>query len=393
MRRFDIDRFNDQNIVGFNPYAPIVISIPEIRTDEVTLELGNNGSGEIKVTLSECPKIERTAEKQLAKMCQEPLPMWDYYMWANQPVYTTSEWTINPEKVVVLTSDVNNGVLTWDVPEGRWVISRIAMASTGVTNSPATPAATGLEVDKMSKKHLQSHFDAYIGEILRRIPAEDRKTFRIVVEDSYETGGQNWTDGLIEKFTEQYGYSPLPYLPVLQGIPVGNNEESDRFLWDLRRLVADLIAYEYVGGLKEISNRHGLTTWLENYGHWGFPSEFLLYGGQSDEIAGEYWSEGTLGDIENRAASSCGHIYGKNKIQIIGLGIVGIYMLSQWNITARSPIILKILQFTFVYQLDAVISGRRAKQVPLWIVAVSSIIETAILLFAAVIVFQKSDLK
>jgi len=83
----------------------------------------------------------------------------------------------------------------------------------------------------------------------------------------------------------------------------------------------------------------------------------------------------------------------KNKIQIIGLGIVGIYMLSQWNITARSPIILKILQFTFVYQLDAVISGRRAKQVPLWIVAVSSIIETAILLFAAVIVFQKSDLK
>lgn len=100
----------------------------------------------------------------------------------------------------------------------------------------------------------------------------------------------------------------------MTGIPVGNNEESDRFLWDLRRLVADLIAYEYVGGLKEISNRHGLTTWLENYGHWGFPSEFLLYGGQSDEIAGEYWSEGTLGDIENRAASSCGHIYGKNKI-------------------------------------------------------------------------------
>jgi len=93
------------------------------------------------------------------------------------------------------------------------------------------------------------------------------RTFRIVVEDSYETGGQNWTDGLAEKFTERYGYSPLPYLPVLQGIPVGSNEMSDRFLWDLRRLVADMIAYEYVGGLKEISNKHGLTTWLENYGH------------------------------------------------------------------------------------------------------------------------------
>ena len=39
-----------------------------------------------------------------------------------------------------------------------------------------------------------------------------------------------------------------------------------------------------------------------------------MYGGQSDEIGGEFWSEGTLGDIENRAATSCGHIYGKSKI-------------------------------------------------------------------------------
>lgn len=314
IKTFAIDRYNDQNIVGFEPYAPVIVAIPEAEYNELMLEIAPVGAGQIDVTLSEQPKVERTAEKQLAKMCQVPLPMWDFYMWGEQPDYTAADWTIDPAKVVVLTNDVKDGVLTWDVPEGRWVVSRIAMAPTGVTNSPASPEATGLEIDKINKEHLEGHFDAYIGEILRRIPAEDRKTFRIVVEDSYETGGQNWTDGLAEKFTERYGYSPLPYLPVLQGIPVGSNEMSDRFLWDLRRLVADLVAYEYVGGLKEISNKHGLTTWLENYGHWGFPSEFLLYGGQSDEVAGEYWSEGTLGDIENRAASSCGHIYGKPKI-------------------------------------------------------------------------------
>jgi hypothetical protein len=78
--------------------------------------------------------------------------------------------------------------------------------------------------------------------------------------------------------------------------------------------VADRVAYDYVGGLREVSNSHGLTTWLENYGHWGFPGEFLMYGGQSDEIGGEFWSEGSLGDIENRAAASCGHIYGKRRI-------------------------------------------------------------------------------
>lgn len=314
LRTFAIDRYNAESNVGFDPYAPVIISIPETVTSEMMLEFAAPGNGNINVELTERPMIERTAEKSLAKMCQVPLPLWDFYMWQSDPEYADAKWTIDPSQVIVLTDKVNDGVLTWDVPEGNWTVSRIGMATTGVTNSPATAEATGLEIDKLNKEHLQSHFDAYIGEILRRIPAEDRKTFRILVEDSYETGGQNWTDNMAQKFTERYGYDPTPYLPVLNGIPVGDNEMSNRFLWDLRRLVADLVAYEYVGGLKEISNANGLTTWLENYGHWGFPAEFLQYGGQSDEIAGEFWSEGSLGDIENRAASSCGHIYGKNKI-------------------------------------------------------------------------------
>ncbi len=166
----------------------------------------------------------------------------------------------------------------------------------------------------MSKKHIAAHFDAFLGEIMRRIPAADRKTWKVAVQDSYETGGQNWTDGLVEEFTAKYGYSPVPYLPVFQGNVVGSRDLSDRFLWDLRRMVADKVSYDYVGGLKEVCHKNGLTTWLENYGHWGFPGEFLQYGGQSDEIGGEFWSEGSLGDIENRAASSCAHIYGKTKV-------------------------------------------------------------------------------
>ena len=110
------------------------------------------------------------------------------------------------------------------------------------------------------------------------------------------------------------GYHPLPFLPAYEGYVVGSEDRSDRFLWDLRRLIADKVAYDYVGGLREVCHKYGLTTWLENYGHWGFPGEFLQYGGQSDEIGGEFWSFGDLGNIENRAASSCGHIYGKQKI-------------------------------------------------------------------------------
>lgn len=314
LRQFVIDRSNPALNVGFVPYAPVVISLPETSASQFRLEMSEEGEAAGNVTLTSSPMMERYPEKSLAKMFQTPLPMWDDYLWEKQPAVSDASLMVSPDAIKNVTEFSKNGVLDWEVPEGKWVIRRMAMLPTGVTNSPAAPEATGPEIDKMSKKHVAFHFDAFIGDILKRIPEVDRKTFKVVVQDSYETGGQNWTDNMISVFKERYGYDPVPYLPVLEGTVVGNPDISDRFLWDLRRLIADRVSYDYVGGLRDVCHQHGLTTWLENYGHWGFPGEFLQYGGQSDEIAGEFWSEGSLGDIENRAASSCGHIYGKRRV-------------------------------------------------------------------------------
>ena len=314
LRQFVIDRSNPALNVGFVPYAPVVISLPETSASQFRLEMSEEGEAAGNVTLTSSPMMERYPEKSLAKMFQTPLPMLDDYLWEKQPAVSDASLMVSPDAIKNVTEFSKNGVLDWEVPEGKWVIRRMAMLPTGVTNLPAAPEATGPEIDKMSKKHVAFHFDAFIGDILKRIPEADRKTFKVVVQDSYETGGQNWTDDMISVFKERYGYDPVPYLPVLEGTVVGNPDISDRFLWDLRRLIADRVSYDYVGGLRDVCHQHGLTTWLENYGHWGFPGEFLQYGGQSDEIAGEFWSEGSLGDIENRAASSCGHIYGKRRV-------------------------------------------------------------------------------
>ncbi len=317
LRKFEINRSNPSINVGFNPFAPIVLSIPETRSSAFRLIVNEvtMAGGIAEMDLSATPKPERYPEKSLAKMFQTPLPYWKDYLWVAQPEVADQSLVIDPKTVVDITgSRAADGTITWNVPAGRWKIMQTGMTTTGAKNGPATPEATGLETDKMSKKHIAAHFDAFLGEIMRRVPAADRKTWKVAVQDSYETGGQNWTDGLVEEFTAKYGYSPVPYLPVLQGNVVGSRDLSDRFLWDLRRMVADKVSYDYVGGLKEVCHKNGLTTWLENYGHWGFPGEFLQYGGQSDEIGGEFWSEGSLGDIENRAASSCAHIYGKSKV-------------------------------------------------------------------------------
>ncbi|MCX6896548.1 MAG: glycosyl hydrolase, partial [Verrucomicrobia bacterium] len=105
---------------------------------------------------------------------------------------------------------------------------------------------------------------------------------------------------------------------MLTGRIIGSADQSERFLWDLRRLVAERVATDYVGGLRDECHGRGLGLWLENYGHWGFPGEFLKYGSESDRIGGEFWMPGgpwdTLGQIgltECRAASSCANTYGK----------------------------------------------------------------------------------
>lgn len=288
---------------GFDQKSPVAEVLPETQSKEFRILLQNvkKGSCISSLILSSSPIVQHFPGKTFAKfeeMGNQPKELIDKSLFVDsRNVRDISEYLSN------------NGQLNWDVPEGEWTIMRLGMTPTGAFNSPATIEATGLEVDKLNKEHVQFHFSSYLGEIYKRIPPEDRKCWKYTVLDSYEKGGQNITDDFLKIFQQRYGYDPIPYLPTYYGYAVDSYEKSERFLWDMRRLVADLIAYEYVGGLKEISNRYGLRTWLENYGHGGFSAEFLQYGGQSDEVAGEFWNERHV--IEKRAASSCAHIYGK----------------------------------------------------------------------------------
>ena len=316
VRRFKCDRSNMATGVGFMPRGPVTISFPAVTAKRFRLVFtgffGGPRAALAEIQLSGAPRLEGFVEKQLGKMHPTPLPMWDTYLWPTQPEPDDAELVVPQSGVRELTRQLAaDGTLTWQVPAGEWVIQRFGMTPTGMTNAPASPEGQGLEVDKMNRALAKHHFDAFIGELLRRMPAADRKAFTRVVADSYEMGSQNWTDGFEAQYQQRYGYDPKPWLPVLTGRLVGGADQSERFLWDLRRLVADRVATDYVGGLRDACRPHSLGLWLENYGHWGFPSEFLKYGGESDRIGGEYWVTGELGSIECRAASSCANTYGK----------------------------------------------------------------------------------
>ena len=311
VKKFKVDRHNLGINVGPVPLAPVVASFPAVTARFFRLNFApacKNG----EIELSSAARLELFADKALMKMFQAPLPPFDFYTWPAPAEPELPELAVRPETVLNLSKMLApDGTLRWEVPAGDWLVLRTAMAPTGTKNSPAPAEATGLEVDKMNRIALKSHFDAYVGELLKRMPAAERKAWKHVVADSYEMGPQNWTDGFGADFQQRYGYDPLRFLPVLTGRIVGSAEQSDRFLWDLRRLVADRVAQDYVGGLRDLCREHGLKMWLENYGHWGFPAEFLQYGGQCDEVSGEFWVTGDLGGVELRDAASAAHIYDK----------------------------------------------------------------------------------
>lgn len=316
LRRVHFDRRRVMWNLGPMTWAPLTLACPAVTARHFRLVFsGLEAQGEAgfrEIVFSGSPTVDHLVEKQLGKMYPEPLPGWDAYLWPPQAEPASA---LAPGDVRNITSRLQaGGRLRWEVPEGEWVILRVGTLPTGAVNEPVPPEARGYEVDKMSREGSRHHFEAYIGAFLDRVPPGRRRALKHVVIDSYEVGSQNWTPGLERVFAERLGYDPVPWLPVLSGRVVGSADLSNRFLWDLRRLVADLIAENYLAAFREAVNAGGLKLWMENYGHWGFPAEFLQYGGQADIVSGEFWYRNhlwDLGGIELRGASSASHTYGK----------------------------------------------------------------------------------
>ncbi len=315
IKSFAFDRSNTDVSVGPVTHGPVSVALPVTESSRFRLICSNlesplDKAGMAEILITEAPVLQDYVEKSLGKMHPTPFPAFDSYLWDSQEAVTDGELVVT--KVVDLSAQMDDsGTLSWSVPEGEWTIMRMGMTPTGTRNSPAAPQGKGYEIDKASAELAQFHFDNYMAKLIDRIPEESLPALKYLIADSYEMGSQNWSDGYAEKFEKKYGYDPVKYLPIISGRIVGIVEESDRFLWDLRRMVADDVAYEYVGGLRKAANERGLKIWLENYGHWGYPGEFLMYGGQSDLVAGEFWNEGSLGDIECKTGSSAAHMYGK----------------------------------------------------------------------------------
>jgi len=232
-----------------------------------------------------------------------------------------------PASAVIATSDIidisshmqPDGTLNWEAPAGQWTILRFGYALTGAKNRPATPAALGYEVDKMSKQHVEAYLQYYTGLLQEATGQLYGKSLQYVMMDSWEAGIQNWTDAMIVDFKKRRGYDPTPYLPVMAGHIVGSAEESDRFLWDFRRTLVDLIAENHYGTVTDYLNKQGIQTYSEAGGVSLESIEDALLNKKYVNIPmGEFWVKdlhpSSMYYEDMRGAASASHVYGKGLV-------------------------------------------------------------------------------
>jgi hypothetical protein len=234
------------------------------------------------------------------------------------------EDAVRKASVVDLTAKMRpDGMLDWTPPAGQWVVLRLGYSLLGITNHPAPPEGTGFEVDKLNPEHVKSYMTTYLDNYQNAVGAlMGKRGLQFLISDSWEAGAQNWTENMLAEFVKRRGYDPHPWLPALTGRVVESAEASDRFLWDFRRCLSDMLAEYHYDQITAILKARGM-------GHYGEAHEsgraFIGDGMEAkrtnDVPMAAMWTQrpgvnaeqhGFNADI--RESASVAHLYGQNLV-------------------------------------------------------------------------------
>ncbi|WP_395391085.1 glycosyl hydrolase [Novosphingobium sp. BL-8A] len=255
-------------------------------------------------------------------------------------------------KVIDLTGKLRaDGTLDWTPPKGEWRVIRFGYSLLGTTNHPAPAEATGLEVDKFDGDAVRRYLEHYIGMYKDAAGADmvGQRGVRALLTDSIEVGAANWTPKMVEQFKRLRGYDPTPWLPAITGTLIGSREDSDRFLYDYRRTLADLMASEHYGTVAKVAHENGLKVYGEALeDHRPSLGDDMTMRSHTDVPMAAMWTHSReqgpnpsyLADI--KGAASVAHLYGQNLVAAESMTAA----LNPWNFAPKD--LKRIIDLEFV---------------------------------------------
>lgn len=260
----------------------------------------------------------------------------DYYAVATPAADSGS--SVPRAQVLDLTRYLNaDGRLDWTPATGQWQVLRLGYSLTGHQNGPAVPQGTGLEVDKLAAGPVKRYLDHYL-ELYRSSLDRQATGLKGLLADSIESGPQNWTADMLEQFRTLRGYDPLPWLPALTGTVVDNAAATDRFLFDWRATLAQLLETQYYQTVAQVAHERGLKFYSEaledNRPQLGNDLGMRRY---SDVPMGALWALPAQGDgratylADVLGAASIAHLQGKPRVGAESFGA----FLQPWAFSPR----------------------------------------------------------
>ncbi|WP_348811213.1 glycosyl hydrolase [Flavobacterium maritimum] len=237
------------------------------------------------------------------------------------------------ENVIDLSDKIDaDGTLNWTPPAGNWKIVRFGFSLLGITNHPASPEATGLEVDKLDPVAIKAYFENYLDQYKNATVGlmGSQGGLQYIVTDSWEAGAQNWTNNLPAEFAKRRGYSLIPWMPVLTGHIIKSSEESERFLWDYRKTLSEMVSEYHYDQLTTLLHERGMKRYSESHeSNRALIADGMEVKRTADIPMGAMWTPGMIGgdgkdyNVDIRESASVAHIYGQNLVAAESLTAIG----------------------------------------------------------------------
>ena len=183
-------------------------------------------------------------------------------------------------------------------------IVRIGYTCKEVGPAPAT--IRGLECDKLDRRGIDAHWAGMPAKILA-LPGAKGTVVETYI-DSYEVGGQNWSENLAPEFKNRRGYPIGKALLTVCGYLLDDGSAAAKFLWDFQRTIGELFAENYYDRFAELCRANGIRAVAQTYGG---PFDVMRAARNLDEPQGEYWMGGNECGSSSRLMASVAHLYGK----------------------------------------------------------------------------------
>jgi SAM-dependent methyltransferase len=213
-----------------------------------------------------------------------------------------------------------NGTLTWQVPAGRWRIVRYVCAPTGQPLAIPSTNSQGLMLDHFSADAQRANMKYIFEKLLPVTGSLRNRSLKYLYADSYEVNSAVWTPMMAEEFQKRKGYSLLNYLPLLDGFKL-SDDTTNRFLFDFRKTLSDLIIENHYALGKELCEDQGLGFVAEAGGPGrpihNVPFEDLKALGALTIPRGEFWNKHPQLDLLQivKGIASASHIYNRKYVE------------------------------------------------------------------------------